>query len=237
MMNNNNKWEPINGFPNYEIRNDSEIRNKKTGRILKQSDTNSGYPTVNLYNNGTRKTKGVHRIVAEQYVDGYRDGLEVNHKDGNKHNNDRANLEWVTHSGNERHAHDLGLKHGPNRTPVRVVESGEVFESIKECARAIGGDDTRIVNCLHGDLKTHLGLTFEYADNKSINAKDDMHSISRSYVTKRPYARPVRVVETGEEYPSIGACARAIGGDQGTISACLSGRHKTHHNYHYEYAD
>lgn len=42
----------------------------------------------------------VHLYVAHAWVDGYEEGLEVNHKDFNRNNYHADNLEWVTHSDN-----------------------------------------------------------------------------------------------------------------------------------------
>lgn len=42
----------------------------------------------------------VHLYVAHGWVDGYKEGLEVNHKDFDRHNNNASNLEWVTHQEN-----------------------------------------------------------------------------------------------------------------------------------------
>ena len=39
-----------------------------------------------------------------------RAGCDVNHKDGNKKNNALLNLEYMTYSENEKHAHSIGLK-------------------------------------------------------------------------------------------------------------------------------
>jgi hypothetical protein len=49
-----------------------------------------------------------------------------------------------------------------NVRPVRIVETGEVFESLAQCARWIGGSSMTISRCLSGKRKTHLGFTFEY---------------------------------------------------------------------------
>lgn len=231
-------WRTVDDYPNYHVSDDGAfIQNKRTGRFLKQCDNNKGYLTVNLYNNGHKKTVGVHRLVAELYVEGADPDLTVNHRDGNKHNNHPGNLEWVTYSENEYHAHRTGLKHGPKRRPVKVVESGEVFSSIRECARAIGGNDANIAGCIEGRYRTHHGLTFEYVDIDPDNVERNDGSRSRACAVREPYRKSVRVVETGEVYPSVRACAIAIGGDQPTITACLKGRHKTHHGYHYEWAN
>lgn len=51
-------------------------------------------------------TYAVHTLVAKTFLaDTNRDGLVVNHKDGNKHNNCVDNLEWVTQSENEHHSY------------------------------------------------------------------------------------------------------------------------------------
>lgn len=51
----------------------------------------------------------VHRLVALTFIPNP-DGLpEVNHRDGDKRNNAVANLEWMTHADNGRHASHLGL--------------------------------------------------------------------------------------------------------------------------------
>jgi hypothetical protein len=42
----------------------------------------------------------VHLYVAHAWVEGYEDGLEVNHKDFNRKNFNAENLEWVTHAEN-----------------------------------------------------------------------------------------------------------------------------------------
>lgn len=73
-----------------------------------------GYLSVGLRKiiNGksVQKLYKVHRLVAEYFIP--RDtniNLVVNHKDGNKLNNNVSNLEWVTISENTKHAYRTGL--------------------------------------------------------------------------------------------------------------------------------
>jgi len=86
----------------YKItREGSVISYKQTscGKVLKPGIDFNGYAHVIL--NG--KTITIHRLVASIYCDGFIPGYEVNHKDGNKLNNNCENLEWVTSSQNIQH--------------------------------------------------------------------------------------------------------------------------------------
>lgn len=48
---------------------------------------------------------------------------------------------------------------------IRVLETGEIFNSIRECAEHINGDSANICQCLSGKrYKTHKGFHFEYVE-------------------------------------------------------------------------
>jgi hypothetical protein len=51
-----------------------------------------------------------HRLVAQCFIENPHGYLEVNHKDGDKKNNDASNLEWCTRSENNQHAFRIGLR-------------------------------------------------------------------------------------------------------------------------------
>ena len=138
-----------------------DILSYKSGRWyeLKPSDNGTGYIRVGI---GHSNPTYVHILVAETYLESRSGEVEVNHRDGVKSNNHYSNLEWVTQSENEIHAHKHGLKVAWNRAAVRIVETGEVFDSVRECARHIKGQQANISKCLSGERHTHLGYTFEY---------------------------------------------------------------------------
>lgn len=97
----------IPGFEDYEASNLGNIRNKLTGRILRQSlNKEGGYYRVSLY----RKHYYVHRLVAMTFFDEDIEGLDVNHIDGDHWNNHVSNLKIVTRKENIRHAYQAGLK-------------------------------------------------------------------------------------------------------------------------------
>lgn len=100
-------WKQVPRFRRYRISNLGRVRGQK-GALLKPGISGSGYRFVWLCNTQGKKIKSVHRLVAKAFVPGR--GRDVNHKDGNKRRNIWTNLEWISRSGNQRHAADIGLK-------------------------------------------------------------------------------------------------------------------------------
>ena len=98
----------IKGFERYSVSECGEvfgIRGK-----LKPCFDKRGYKRVWLYDSeGKRFEKYIHRLVAECFVDGDK-SLTVNHKDGNKVNNHKSNLEWISNADNLRHSFAEGLR-------------------------------------------------------------------------------------------------------------------------------
>lgn len=67
-----------------------------------------GYLWIGLKGSNKRMKK-IHRLIAETFIPNPDSKPVVNHIDGNKQNNEVANLEWVTYSENTQHAINIGL--------------------------------------------------------------------------------------------------------------------------------
>lgn len=62
---------------------------------------------------------------------------------------------------------------------------------------------------------------------------------TRPYIRKKPVhgnSRPVVIVETGMEFPSIESCGEYIRAHPSGISNVLAGRRKTHKGYTFRWA-
>lgn len=94
-------WKDIANYNNYEVSTFGNVRNKKTGRILKPANM-GGYYGVGLSNIKT-KTFQVHRLVAQTFIENPENKAHVNHKDKNSLNNHLTNLEWNTPKENNIH--------------------------------------------------------------------------------------------------------------------------------------
>lgn len=91
--------------------NAGTLRSAKFQRVMSPRPNAVGYHSVPVWDDEARHqwTLLVHRVLWE-YVHGpIPDGLEVNHKNGNKADNSPGNLELVTPQENMRHAHATGL--------------------------------------------------------------------------------------------------------------------------------
>ena len=90
------EWKKIDGFPHYEVSDMGNIKSLYSGKILKPSLHWGGYLMVNLSENGKIKTKLVHRLVAEAFVENPQGKPSVDHINMNKQDNRAVNLRWQT---------------------------------------------------------------------------------------------------------------------------------------------
>lgn len=138
-----------------EIRPTGEIwklaRITGNGRLVKitpkraECTLKNGYLGIVVWSNGKQFLSLAHRVVWSILVGEIPSGLDLNHKDGNKKNNDPANLEVVTRSENLKHAVNTGLKVYDNLAHRRSEEAIALRKggmSYSQIAKSLGVSQT-----------------------------------------------------------------------------------------------
>lgn len=113
----------------------------------------------------------VHRLVAESFLENPDNKPTVNHKDGDKHNNNLDNLEWATYSENNFHAYDNGLK-SDNRVVVRLDEDDSIvgiYKSMHEADRQTGVDYRKIHRLCNSYDNFDGEYYWDYIENFKVN--------------------------------------------------------------------
>jgi hypothetical protein len=178
-------WRDINGFEGlYQVSNTGEVRSldrvqvianrwggltERTirGKILTQAICkNNSYYSCSFYDiEGNEKRMYVHRVVASTHLEAIEGKDYVNHKDGNKLNNNVENLEWCTRSENMDHALSTGLSSNIGNTHYRakrVIDTvtGVTYGSVKEAANKCGYTNSYLKNMLAGHNKNITSLQY-----------------------------------------------------------------------------
>lgn len=172
-------WKEILDFGNcYEVSSMGVVRYKLTGKIVNDYNSGCGYRGVSLYWNGKRKKATIHRLVVSAFK-GIPLGYEVNHKNGNKHDNRLENLELLTRSENNLHAyHVLGKKVQPiiatDIATGQIKEYSSIEDAIKD-----GFSSANIFTVLNGTRHSHKGHRFERAIVISDGTDDFMMDAER----------------------------------------------------------
>ena len=158
-------WRTIPSYPDYEGSDDGEVRNIKTGRIMKQQVNDKGDHKVQLRKDNRPYTIKVSRLIAEAFIPSEEDisRLDAMHIDSDKSNHHPSNLKWATRKEVINNAFNNGVKRPSRSLGVRIVETGEEFDSIRECARALGNENYQkmIGDCLKRPEHYAYGYHFE----------------------------------------------------------------------------
>lgn len=218
----------------YYITTNGSLYNEKTGNWLKGSVAKNGYRTYYISIDGEKKRLYAHRMVAETYLPQIEGKTQVNHKDGNKLNNNIENLEWVNASENALHAVKNGL---------RIADLHQVycFDKNKKlvCIYPTIADACAINHYNHSVLwkrlkeeKKMMSYGFYWSNTKD----NDFETIPTQGVKKKVGQYNV-YGDLITSYESRNECSRITGYDKKRIGECCNGKIKTYKGYIFKYLD
>jgi len=165
-------WKDIEFNTNYEISDTGIVRRKNNKNVLKGCIT-SGYRSVKLtFSDGHQQRFYVHRLVALMFISNNdKNKTFVNHKDGDKQNNNVDNLEWVTPRENNLHYYQMQQqkkkerKNNSKAIPIIQYDltGKEInrFPSMNKAKMETGISLVQIARCVHGEIETASGYIFK----------------------------------------------------------------------------
>lgn len=171
---------------NGDIFSKERIVKNNGGEVIKKRkkcspiNNGNGYFQVSMFNGKKWVKRYIHRLVAETFL-GFREGMEINHIDGNKSNNDVSNLEWVTHRENMIHA----VK---NKLLIPTTKKERKINNCKNC----GKETVNKVCCSHVCLYEYKRKNYPKKEElkdmidmfKSYTYVGKMYSVSDNTVKK-----------------------------------------------------
>lgn len=165
---------------NYYVSNFGRIKNKN--RILKPNIDNNGYYNIN--------NKLIHIIVANNFIENPNNYKIVNHKDGNKLNNNINNLEWITQQMNTIHAINNQLR--KNIKKVAYIDDNnniiKIFNSCSEASQELNVNCSSVNKCCKGQIKScgENKYKFEYINSKKEIMNIDNNTVEKLKKNKKP---------------------------------------------------
>ncbi len=178
----NEIWKDIKGFEGrYQVSNMGRVRSldrdivttyKGTvhtrhykGKILIPRKSSHGYAFITLADSGIYTNGQIHRLVAMAFVDGYKDGAIVNHKNEIKSDNRAENLEWCDYTYNNTYGEQFVHRYDKRKMPCsRIDTTGATtnYESIQDAARKTGHPATVIIRWCKQNRPNQEGYLFKF---------------------------------------------------------------------------
>ncbi|ANJ64902.1 putative HNH endonuclease [Erwinia phage vB_EamM_Mortimer] len=149
---NPDNWKVIPGYSRYEINEVGVVRKIHNKKVMKQwLRGNYTATAITSDNKSTSRIESIHILLCLTFIGpkplpepGHK-LVTANHKDGNKLNNVRSNVEWLSNSGNILHAYKNRLNKSSQHLRLTNVVSGEVVDlhSYRELSKWMGNPNLR----------------------------------------------------------------------------------------------
>lgn len=175
------QWKTIKGYEGYyQVSNLGRVRSvdrivrskgnsmqQRKGRILRPNQDRYGYLKIVLQKNGQKKTKMVHRLVANAFILNPHNYSQINHKDENKTNNKTENLEWCTAKYNLNYGTRTKRTAAKRSKPIlQMTPDGQLIEywPSARVAGQYGFSSSDIAAVCRGRLHIYKGCLWVYAN-------------------------------------------------------------------------
>lgn len=157
---NSSEWKQYKNS-NYYFCKDGRGANVKTGKYLNSSASfNNGYLKYYLYLNNKSCSFLVHSIIYDLFGERVLEKNEqINHKDGNKQNNNINNLEAISRSDNMKHSYYV-LQQNVKIVYQYDLENNllKIYPSISQAAKENNCNISGISQAMSGKIKTYKGF-------------------------------------------------------------------------------
>ena len=169
-------------YPGYYISKDGVVVSTLQGKpkIIKPHKNYGGYDSIGLHKDGRAKTKTIHRLLAETYIDNPDNLPFVLHYDDDPSNNSLDNLRWGSPSDNMQDMVRNG--HGAHEE-VYCVETDTVYRSIAEAAKELDAPRANITSVCKGRYANVCGYhlcyerdrpTYKLPENENMQTKRNL---------------------------------------------------------------
>ena len=229
---------PIVGFENYLVAEDGTVFSSKSNKVLVPSLNENGYLYVSFWENNRQNSRTVHRLVAQAYVPNPDNKPFVNHKDANRANPHKDNLEWVTQSENIAHAYALGTMTQKRRLTEQQLGAALSRFLAGETMTVLAEEFNHGLSRLSINLRNHAVVSgqVEHFTRELIRQKT-----LRNQNANAPKRREVQQLDIDDNlvatHESLTAAARALGKNtSGPISNVLTGRQNSAYGFKWKFS-
>lgn len=255
-------WKDIKQYEGYyQISNHGRVRSldryvsypnyKKfvKGKIMKLKTKKKGYLFVILQKNHQSKSYHVHRLVGLHFLEGWFEGADINHKDGNKANNFLCNLEWCTRKENIEHSIQVlkrkgGNKNGGKRTPVIQIDREGNFlkrwDSFASAARSVGCKESCLRRSLTDgkQIRTCAGYKWILPEVYcSLKDKSALKNYERQNGRDKKVCQYDKNGKLLETFMSVKEASKVLGFNGSSIAACARGKTRTSYGFVWKYKE